>query len=857
MKTIHSFNIVPSLPQELKKLEELAYNIYTFWDHQIIDLFRRLDVDLWEKTYHNPVLMLGTIKQEKLESTARDEAYLAFLNRVYEKYQSHMSEKTWFEKHYASDKEVSTSVIAYFSAEFGLTECMPLYSGGLGVLAGDHLKSASELGLPMVAVGLCYQRGYFQQYLNNDGWQQETYPVNDFHNLPLAVMKDDNGNPIIIEVDMPGRVVKARIWRTQVGRIPLYLLDTNIPENSSKDQDLTDYLYGGDLETRIQQEILLGIGGTRALKALGINPTINHINEGHSAFLLLEKIRVYMKEQGLSFKEAMELSKTSNVFTTHTPVPAGIDIFPIVLMDKYFGKYYSDLGVSRDEFFAMGRKNPYDRFEDFNMAVFAIKNSAFTNGVSRLHGEVSRKMFQDIWPELPIEEIPITSVTNGTFALAWTSRDMVEIFNRYLGENWTHNISRQDTWLRVDSIPSEELWNTHERRRERLVAFTRRKLKEQLVRRGAPKSEIDEADEVLDPKALTVGFARRFATYKRANLLFSDLDRLDKIVNNKDRPVQFIFAGKAHPHDNKGKELIRKIIQVAKMEQFRRKIVLVENYDINVARYLVQGVDVWLNNPLRPEEASGTSGMKVCFNGGLNCSILDGWWDEAFTPGMGWAIGSGEVYDDINYQNEVESGAIYELFEKEIAPTFYDRTVVGLPKKWVDMVKYNMKVVCPFFNTNRMVQEYTDLLYATLIKRKRACKEDNFKKIKELAAWKEKVYRHWANVRVNSVGSSLEDSKNIVSVGHTIKVEVEVSLGELCENDVAVQMYYGSLDPHRNINNGEVIRLDFAEKLNDTVYKFIGSMPAHRSGLHGFAARVVPHHPLLINPFEMRLVTWH
>lgn len=856
MKTIHPYNVVPSLPKELKVLEELAYNLYHTWDLQIIDAFRRLDADLWESTYHNPVLMLGTIKQERLEMMAKDESFIAFLERVYERFKLNMTETTWFQRHYGEDKEVSTASVAYFSAEFGLAEALPIYSGGLGVLAGDHLKAASEVGLPLVGVGLCYQRGYFQQYLNPDGWQQETYPVNDFHNQPLKLCKDDNGNRILTEVDISGRKVRAQIWRAQVGRVPLYLLDTNIPENSPRDQDLTDYLYGGDLETRIQQEILLGIGGLRALRALGINPTIFHINEGHSAFLSLEKIRIYMKENNLNFKEAIELSKASNVFTTHTPVPAGIDIFPVMLMDKYFSQFYNDLGISRDEFLALGRKNQFDRFEDFNMAVFAIRVSSYVNGVSKLHGQVSREMWKSIWPELPVEEIPITSVTNGTFPQGWISSDMNELFNRYLGVNWTKQIPAQELWNRVDTIPAEELWRTHERRRARLVSFTRRRLAAQLEKRGATHAERAIADEVLDPEALTIGFARRFATYKRATLILKDLDRLNEILNNKEKPVQLIFAGKAHPHDNKGKEFIREVIHVAKLPQFRRKIVLVENYDMNVARYLVQGVDLWLNNPLRPQEASGTSGMKVCFNGGMNCSVLDGWWDEAYTPDIGWAIGQGEVYDSSTYQEQVESSALYELLEKEIVPIFYERLSDGLPRKWVHMMKENMKHVCPFFNTIRMVQEYSDLFYATMIRRKRLFKEEDYKKIRELVQWKNKIYANWSGVIVKNVSTNIEDIGSTAMVGDTVRITADVYLGELTPNDVAVQSYYGPLDADRQIINGSVLTLDHTESLGSGSYRFIGTMPAVKSGLHGYAIRVIPFSNLVVNPYELALITW-
>jgi starch phosphorylase len=434
-------------------------------------------------------------------------------------------------------------------------------------------------------------------------------------------------------------------------------------------------------------------------------------------------------------------------------VPAGIDIFPIMLIDKYFSDYYNDLGISRDEFLALGRKNPFDRFEDFNMATFAIRMSSYTNGVSKLHGVVSRNMWKTVYPEVPIEEIPITSITNGVFPMSMVSKDMSELFTRYLGANWEEHLSRHDTWLRVDSIPSEELWRTHERRRERLVAFTRRRLRQQLTQRGATQKELQEADEVLDPKALTIGFARRFATYKRANLIFKDLESLTKIINADGRPVQFIFDAKPHPFDSNGKDLIKKIVQLAKQPELRNNVVFIENYDLNVARYMVQGVDIWLNNPLRPQEASGTSGMKACFNGGLNCSVLDGWWDEAYTPGMGWAIGNGEVYEDKDYQALVESNAIYDLFEKEIVPTFYERTSVGLPRKWVDMMKLNMKTVCPVFNTHRMVQEYTDLLYATLIKRKRMFKDDNFQKVRDLVNWKNHVWRNWSSVKIQDVAN--------------------------------------------------------------------------------------------------------
>ncbi|MBI4533278.1 MAG: alpha-glucan family phosphorylase, partial [Candidatus Melainabacteria bacterium] len=663
MKPIATIEVVPFLPPEMECLRELAYNLRWTWDHETINLFRRLDRDLWERTGHNPVLMLGTISQERLDEAASDEGFLVHLERIYQKFCQYMKgEHTWHSKRF---RKTSQDTIAYFSAEFGLTECLPIYSGGLGILAGDHIKAASELGLPLIGVGIVYQQGYFRQYLNPDGWQQERYPINDFYNMPISLMRDGSGNPLLVDVDFPGRKVFVQVWRAQVGRVCLYLLDTNISQNNQTDEDITDALYHGDPEIRIQQEMILGIGGMRVLKAVGVSPSVCHMNEGHSAFLGLERIRQIMEDHHLSFWEAREVAAAGQIFTTHTAVPAGIDKFSPEIIERYLGDYYRSLGLNKEEFLSLGRANREDMHEPFSMAHLAIKLSSRTNAVSRLHGEVSRKLFGSVWKDIPVPEVPITHITNGIHTRSWISEEMADLYDRYLGPKWSEDIGEQNVWKKVEEIPDEELWRIHERRRERLVAFCRTRVRLQLERRGALPSEVKEALEVLDPEALTIGFARRVATYKRATLLLRDPKRLAAILSSKDRPVQIIIAGKAHPEDAPAKELIRQLVHFSRQSEVKGRFVFLEDYDISVARWLVQGVDVWLNTPRRYLEACGTSGMKVVFNGGINVSVLDGWWDEAYDANAGWAIGHGEVYSDPHYQDDVESNALYDLLEKE------------------------------------------------------------------------------------------------------------------------------------------------------------------------------------------------
>ncbi|HTU02341.1 MAG TPA: alpha-glucan family phosphorylase, partial [Candidatus Sulfotelmatobacter sp.] len=608
----HTFTVVPKLPERLRDLVRIAMNLWWTWDPEAIDLLRRLEPRslLWERCYGNPIRMLGLVSQERLTELAADESFLATLDRVSSRLTSYLDRPTWFAQAHAG----AGLGVAYFCAEFGIVEGLRFYSGGLGVLAGDHLKASSDLGIPLVAVGLLYRRGYFRQYLNADGWQQEQYPEADFYNLPLILERRADGTPVRVEIEYPGRQAQVQIWRAQVGRIPLYLLDADLETNRPEDRAVTGYLYGGDRDMRIRQEILLGVGGLRALAALGLEPTVCHMNEGHAAFLALERIRQVMDRHRASFTEAREVVAASNVFTTHTPVPAGIDVFPADLMDRYFGAIWPRLGLDRDSFLRLGRQNPQDPNEPFSMAVLAIRLSTAINGVSQLHGRVSRRMWGRLWPDVPVDDLPIGAITNGVHVRGWLSQDMAGLFDAYLGPRWVSHPADHSVWERVDNIPDAELWRTHERRRERLVAFARRRLRMQLEQRGAPPAERELADEVLDPKALTIGFARRFATYKRATLLFRDPERLARILSNPERPVQLILAGKAHPADQEGKDFIRQIIHFARRPEFRHRLVFLEDYDIKVGRYLYQGVDVWLNTPRRPLEASGTSGMKATAN---------------------------------------------------------------------------------------------------------------------------------------------------------------------------------------------------------------------------------------------------
>ena len=845
--------VAPKLPPQLSRLHELTYNLRWAWDHEAISLFRRLDPELWEETGHNPEWMLGRLSQARLSALVDDSSFMAHYARVCRSVDDYMrADESWFSAKFSHDER--PPAVAYFSMEFGLTECLQNYSGGLGVLSGDHLKSASDLGVPMIGVGILYQEGYFQQVLNADGYQQESYPINDYVNLPLRLQLDERGEPIKIAVPLPGRELYAQIWKVQVGRVPLYLLDSNIEDNAwEEDRNLTDRLYGGDRRTRIRQEILMGIGGVRALRALGISADVYHMNEGHSAFLLLERIRDFMQDDSLTFEQARALTAASSVFTVHTPVPAGLERFDFELIDEHFTDMMPELGLSRENFLDLGRENMGD-YELFSMSVMALNLSSGTNGVAQLHGAVSREMWRWVYPDVPVHEVPIGAITNGIHVQTWVSQEMAQLFDRYLDPAWRHEEARDEVWEGVSSIPDAELWRTHVRRRERLVAFARDRLRAQLLRRGVSQTELETADEVLNPDALTIGFARRFATYKRATLIFYDLERLRRLVSDSQRPVQFIFAGKAHPHDHLGKELIRSIINVARDPDFRESIVFLENYDMNVARYMVQGVDVWLNTPRRPKEASGTSGMKVIYNGGLNCSIPDGWWAEAYRHDIGWSIGNGEEYreDEWAHQDYVESQALYNLLEQDIIPLFYRQSRDNLPRAWIRRVKRSIRRLAAEFNTQRMVQQYTDDFYMPRYRVSQQMRSAGFQQTAAFVDWQRHLEQVWHEVSVLDVAVETD----AVEIGSCTQIQASVALGQLYPQDVKVQLYFGMLDSSGQIHNGQSVDMRVLGQNGSGAYTYQTDYTYNRTGHVGFSVRVVPFHAFLHSSFLPRKIVW-
>jgi len=849
---IRSFKVVPSLPQPLHPLLNLANNIWWSWHPEAVELFVRIDPQLWRDSKHNPVRLLGTCPQERLEALAEDDGFLTAMQRVLVNFERHMTRTPW---HQSRPDTPDSFTVAYFCAEFGLTECLQVYSGGLGCLSGDHLKSAAALGLPLIGVGLLYRHGYFQQYLNADGWQQEYYPDLDFANLPVQRIRDDKGNQIKIEVPFPGRNVTVGLWKVLVGRNPLYLLDTNMPENSADDRYITAQLYGGDMEMRIKQEIVLGIGGLRALDTLGIKPDVCHMNEGHSAFLSLERISRLIEQHDVSFDEARQAAAAGNVFTTHTPVPAGIDRYPPDMMQRYFKDYHHHLRLDMEGLLALGREDVFNKKEFFSMAVLAVRTSDWCNGVSRLHGKVSRSMWHNIWPGTTVEEVPIKHVTNGVHARSWLSSDMTYLLDRYLGAPWQNQTSPADqsVWEAIMEVPDEELWRVHERRRQRLVLWTRRRLQNQLVARGSSPRSAKATADALDPSALTVGFARRFATYKRANLLLQEPDRLLQMLADTQKPIQFIIAGKAHPADGGGKDLIRQIIHFARDSDAGHRLVFIENYDIHVARHLVQGCDVWLNTPRRGMEASGTSGMKAAINGGLNCSVLDGWWDEAYENDLGWAIGRGESYTDHERQDEIESKALYNLLETNIIPLFYDRDQHGIPRAWVARMKQCIRKLAPQFNTNRMVQNYTEQLYLPALRRARKLSDNKLEKARTLAHLKVRLRDTWSQIKVEHVEA---DTSKHLSVHDQLPGKVDVHIAALNPSDVRVQVYAGLINSDGQITDGSSTDLSYASDQGDGRHRFEGTVPTGTSGRYGFAVRIVPGGELWNGAIVPGLIHW-
>ncbi len=850
MKAIFKYNILAKLPARLMPLKKLANNLWFSWHHDIANLFTRMDAELWESSKQNPVYMLGAIDQDRLDELAEDADFLADMDRLHEDLERYLSVQPSL---IPEAEDLDRFCIAYFSAEFGIAECMPIYSGGLGVLAGDYLKSASDLNLPVVGIGLFYHEGYFQQYLNADGWQQEAYPEHDVSTMPLRLMRDESGRPIMVGVSIRSEAVKIRIWRLMVGRVPLYLLDTNVAENSPEHRHITSRLYGGDQDMRLRQEIVLGIGGVRALQALGVQPTVYHMNEGHSAFSALERICMLRNDRGLSFDAAREFVVATNTFTTHTPVPAGHDVFSPDLMHTYLGEYVHSFGIAFKVFLGYGRQEPLNDQELFSMSVLALRLSAHANGVSRLHAGISRNMWHRIWPKNPVEDVPILPITNGIHIPSWISKQMSELFDRYLGPNWVEDPDSQKVWKQVEQIPNSKLWQTHERHRERLVAFARQRFRTQLENFGASARELYAASRVLDPEVLTIGYARRFVEYKRPTLLLRDEARLIKLLTHSEHPIQIIVAGKAHPHDGPGKELIRRFIHFANREEVRHRFIFIQGYNITVARMMLQGCDVWLNIPRRPLEACGTSGMKAVANGVLNLSTLDGWWDEGYNQSYGWAIGRGETYEDHHFQDEVESRDIYNLLEREIVPLFYDRGPDNVPHGWLEKMKAAMCHLSPIFNSHRMVQEYTDQFYISASRRYNELSRDEMQGAKGLAQWRDKIMTNWDQIRINRV--NVHDGTPVPVSGH-LRIGADIFLHQLDAEDVDVDIYFGPLSFKDEFTERETLQMKAADSDGNGNHHFEGEIPCLQTGKYGFTIRVMPSRQKMETPYTTGLVIW-
>jgi starch phosphorylase len=827
IQPVKEFLVRPALPPAISRMSDLAYNLLWSWDHTIRSLFRRLDPALWRASGHNPVLMLGRVPQEALDRAAADSRFLASYGRACERYATYRDRS----------EPASASLIAYFSMEYGLVECMPIYSGGLGVLSGDHLKASSDAGIPLTGVGLLYQKGFLQQSLNPDGWQQERNPVNDFYTLPVRPVQGPDGRDLTVEVSLPSGKVLIKIWCMDVGRVKLYLLDTNIPENEPQEhREITGQLYGGDILTRIRQEIVLGIGGLRALHRLNLKPTVWHMNEGHSAFLAVERMRLLIEEQSLTFDEAFEACRSNNVFTTHTSVPAGIDLFDSGLVHEYFGDYCRESGIPFEKFLALGRFAPENQHEPFSMAIAAIKTSAYRNAVSNLHRQVSQEMWQELWPKLPVWEVPVTSITNGVHLPTWLNGDLAQLYDQYLQPDWRERYFDSKIWDLVEDIPNPELWEAHRRRKRVMVTFVRDRAVSAAVTRKASAAEQRRLNEVLDPDVLTIGFARRFATYKRATLLFRDIERLKRLLTNADCPVQIVIAGKAHPQDLPGKTLIREMMQLSRAPEISQHIVFVEDYGIEVARELVQGVDLWMSTPRRGEEACGTSGMKAGINGILNLSILDGWFDEAYEISGGWAIGDREPYSDD--QDEIHARAIYSILENEIVPMYYEGRDEGVPVDWTRRMKQSLMHLSPRFNSQRMVAEYLSQLYEPAHQANLDISRDGFQPARGRARWNQEVEKVWDNVSFLEVGPGPDLS---VLTGRPIPMRAVVNLAGLSPKDVRVEAVIGRVGVNGNLEETQVMSLPSVEKQGDA-YVFLKEFVPHQTGRLGYSLRISPNH---------------
>jgi len=853
VRAIRRFTVRPVLPEPLRRLGELAINLRWSWHPPTQDLFETIDKVAWASSAHDPVSMLGLVPPERLRALAGDPAFVSRLEEVTADLDTYMTGDRW----YQSLGESAPRQIAYFSPEFGITAVLPQYSGGLGILAGDHLKSASDLGVPIVGVGLLYRHGYFRQSLSREGWQQERYPIIDPDELPLTLLREPDGAPARVNILVPGdQELLAHIWVAQVGRVPLLLLDSDIEENPTTLRDVTDRLYGGGGDHRLLQEVLLGVGGVRAIRTYSRitgapAPEVFHTNEGHAGFLGIERIREFIEADGLDFDAAVEQTRAGTVFTTHTPVPAGIDRFQRDLIEMQFGGANARSGVPVDSILALGAEN----FEGgdpnvFNMAVMGFRLAGRANGVSRLHGHVSREMFSGLWPGFDEADIPITSITNGVHAPTWIAREVCEVAER---EQVLSSVVGSDDWSAVDEISGRTMWDTKRRLREKLVKDVRARVRQSWLTRGASKAELGWVDSVLDPDVLTIGFARRVPTYKRLTLMLRDPERLTSLLLHPDRPIQLVIAGKSHPADDTGKKLIQEIVRFSDDPAVRRRIVFLPNYDIAMAQPLYPGCDVWLNNPLRPYEACGTSGMKAALNGGLNLSILDGWWDEWYDGDNGWAIPSADGVDDVERRDDLEATALYDLIENEVAPRFYDLDEERLPLRWIEMVRHTLKSLGPKVLASRMVRDYVHELYVPAAESARKI-EDGGDAARQLAQWKKQIRAAWPQVRIEHVESF--DMSDAPALGQTLTVRVYASLGQIAPDSVEVQLVHGRVAGDDQLRDPHTAVLTHAESYEAGRHRFDAEVALDQTGPFGYTVRILPHHRLLVAPAEVGVVAW-
>ena len=850
MYIFNKITVNPQLPKSIERLSEIAENLWWSWNTEFLRIFKMIDIDLWERCGKNPIKFLKLVEQEKLERAANNAEIIKVYKENVDNFDAYIKSKnTWFNKKYANNKE---DMIGYFSAEYGLDETIPIYSGGLGILSGDHLKSASDLGIPMVAVGLLYKNGYFNQVIDKAGNQQTQYRDVELDNLPIKPVKEETGEDLIISIRIPKDKLYIKVWQISVGRVKLYLLDTDIPENQPEYRGITLRLYGGDQEMRIRQEMVLGIGGITLFKELEIEPTVYHMNEGHSSFLVLEAIKNTIKEKKVSFNIARDIISSKTVFTTHTPVPAGNDIFPVDLMKKYFDGYWKELGITEEEFLELGMKPKETEKNSFNMGILAFKIAGKKNGVSKLHGAVSRELFSEVWPNIAPQESPITYVTNGIHTCSWLAPNMKELYNKYLEPYWQDKIYADETWEKIYKIPNEELWNT-QARKEKLIKLVKDNVTNRLKTKGFQYEQIREILSKLNPDALTIGFARRFATYKRATLIFRDLERITQILNDESRPVQIIFAGKAHPADKEGQDLIKYIHEISMMPQFKGKIILLENYNINIARYLVSGVDVWLNNPRRPMEASGTSGEKASVNGVVNFSVLDGWWAEGYNFKNGWAIGTNDEYYSYEEQDVADSESLYRTLENKIIPAYYNRDKKGISKEWLDLMKNSIVSTGGKYSTSRMLVDYTEQLYMPLCNLYNTYYK-NLNQVTEYNQIKQNIYSNWNDIVITQE----KNLDNItVNAGNKIAVACKVKLPNIQKENVEVQCYYGRISDIGIIGDTNIVTMDLtSSNETDKEYTYEAKIELKTGGDYGYTFRVMPKHEMLLDSANLNLVKW-